>query len=52
MEVKKCPYCLNEIRPLDTHVAKIIADATDKTQLRITCALERYYHITPVEPKS
>lgn len=47
-----CPYCKNEVGPLDKHVINIIADSpSDKKFLLVTCMLIRYYYVEPVVQK-
>jgi uncharacterized protein with PIN domain len=47
-KVEKCPYCKNEIRPLDSHLIKVVAEKADKFLL-VTCQLIRYYQVEPVD---
>jgi len=55
MNNRICPYCHNEIRPLDHHVVQIkpepIKDPVGETFILVTCQLSRYYLVTPVEQK-
>jgi hypothetical protein len=48
-----CPYCKNEIRPLDHHVIRITPN--DKISglnfIEVCCQLNRYYHVEPVDQK-
>lgn len=42
-DIKICAYCKNEMRPLDNHAIKFVADSTtDKSLVMITCQLTRY----------
>lgn len=51
-EIKICPYCKSEIRPLDNHVTRIVADSpSEKRFLSVTCILTRYYLIELTEQK-
>lgn len=51
-EPEICPYCKNEVRPLDNHVTRITADTpSDKHFIKVACTLERYYHIEPIDQK-
>lgn len=47
-----CPYCKNEMRPLDNHAGRIIADSpNEKKFIQVTCILNRYYMVEPTEQK-
>lgn len=47
-EIKLCPYCKAEIRPLDSHAVSIKADSpTDKSFILVACHLVRYYNVEP-----
>lgn len=51
-EVKICPFCKSEIRPLDTHCAKIVADSPNEKRFQlVTCVLIRYYLVEPTDQK-
>jgi hypothetical protein len=50
-----CPYCKAEMRPLDNHAIKIVADSPSRKDfLIVTCQLTRYYEakVTDMNDKS
>lgn len=53
IDYKICPYCKNEIRPLDHHVVKIEPEnrVSALQFIAVTCQLTRYYFVEPVDQK-
>lgn len=43
-QIKICPYCQNEIRPLDNHTITSEIDK-DKNYIIVKCLLIRYYKV-------
>lgn len=58
MNTQKCPYCGNDIEPLDNHAAKVVADKPIETERgpipmqTVSCILTRCYIVDAKRPKS
>lgn len=56
MTTKKCPYCGNDMEPLDNHAAKVVSDKPIESERglipmqTVSCVLTRCYIVDAKRP--